>query len=115
MPWPFRRGRAVIVTRPGTRDPRTQDTGPSTQHTLAACAWDDGSTSHDQGPGQVAVDTRPRIFAAYDADLATGDLLTVEDVAGTWRVVGDVARLRNDLTGRRHCSEARLERHLGPA
>lgn len=110
MPWPFRRGRTVTVTR-STINPRTQDRSEPTAHTLDRCAWDPGTT-RENAEGDSAT-TTPRVFAAYDADILPTDQVSVDGVPGVWEVDGEIIRWRNDLTGTEACSEIRLTRKRG--
>lgn len=112
MGWPFRAGRTVTVHR-STVNPRTQDRSTPETHELEWCAWDPGSTSETRGADGTTVVTKPRVFAAYDADVLDTDEFSIAGVPGMWEVAGDILRWRNDLTTTEACSEIPLTRKRG--
>ena len=116
MPYPFRRGRTVTITR-HTIDQRTQQRTPlpaaQQPAPVPSCAYDPGSTRENDAGSQVT--QSPRFFGPYSIDVRPDDEITVAGVDGVFQVDGEVLRWRNDLTGREHCSEVKLTRKRGQA
>lgn len=116
MPYPFRRGRTIKVTRYQHND-RTQertpdpDFDPETDGTFTRCAYDPGGTKENEDG--TSYTQAPRVFGPYDADIQPDDTVEVTGVDGAFEVDGPIDRLRNDLTGSTPCSEIRLRRKAG--
>ena len=116
MPYPFRRGRTVTITR-YTLNQRTRERTPLDNADQPApvplCAYDPGSTRENEAGSQVT--QSPRFFGPYGLDVRPDDEVSVAGVDGVFEVDGDVLRWRNDLTGVEHCSEVKLRRKRGEA
>lgn len=114
MPWPYKYGLTAQVHRAQVDD-RTQDRGTEQPvRELEHCSFDRGSTSGSDDAGDAGTETRPRLFAAYDADVdPRTDQISIEGYPGRWDVDGDVLRHRSALTGDEACSEIRLIRRKG--
>lgn len=112
MPYPFRRGRTVTVTR-YTVNKRTRErlADPEASFEMPQCAYDPGSTRETEDGSQIV--QSPRVFGPYAAAILPDDELTVAGVDGVFQVDGEILRHRNDLTAREHCSEVKLTRKRG--
>ena len=112
MPYPFRRGRTVTITRytisRRTRERVLADPQPAP---IPLCAYDPGSTTENADGSQTV--QSPRFFGPYDVEILDGDEIAVAGVDGVFQVQGEVLRYRNDLTGREHCCEVKLTRKRG--
>lgn len=109
--WPFPYGVDITIRRV-VRDDFSGDRIESHEHILTACYVDEGSTTEANTMGESVV-TKPRVFAAYDADVLSADEVVIPGRTGTWQVDGDVLRHRNPFTGWAPMSEFRIMQTRG--